>query len=299
MSDDLIRLIDWMRWGASRFNAHGLFFGHGTDNAWDEAVYLVLNALHLPPAMPSPSFESRMTETEKEAVADLLDKRIQTRKPAAYLTNEAWFADLPFYVDERVIIPRSPFAEVLQNHVPDWLDQAIPPRILDLGTGSGCMAVLCAMLFPQAQIDAADVSSDALEVARINIERHRLHDRINTVQSDGFSDVGGPYDLIITNPPYVSYDQWQNLPKEYQYEPQSALAAGDDGMDIVRHILDNAGDYLTDDGILIMEVGTGAGYLEKLYPETGFIWLELEHGGEGICLLTKPQLDELGHHGRQ
>jgi ribosomal protein L3 glutamine methyltransferase len=298
MNEHLIRLIDWMRWGASQFNAHGLFFGHGTDNAWDEAVYLVLNALHLPPNMPSASFESRLTSKERANVANLLNQRIQTRKPAAYLTNEAWFADLPFYVDERVIIPRSPFAEILRNHVCDWLDRELSPRILDLGTGSCCMAILCAMLFPKAQIDAADVAPKALEVASINIERHQLRNQINLIQSDGFSRLTGPYDLIITNPPYVSYDQWQDLPMEYHYEPKTALVSGVDGMSIARHILHHASRFLTDNGILVMEVGTGAGYLQRLYPQTSFIWLDLQYGGEGVCLLTKTQLDELSHYGR-
>lgn len=286
---------DLIRWGASRMNEAGLHFGHGVDNAIDEAAALVLHALHLPPDLHTEYLQTRLTPPEQQAALHLLERRITERKPAAYLTHRAWFMGLPFYVDERVLVPRSPLAELIERHFSPWLpDSRKVERILDLGTGSGCIGIACAYAFPDAQVDLADVSTEALEVARRNVANHGLEDQIEVIQSDLFSALKGRrYDLIISNPPYVSVAELATLPAEYQHEPRLGLAAGEEGLDVVVEILREATDYLKRDGLLIVEVGDAQYALCEALPEVPFTWLEFERGGQGVFLLNAAQVRRL------
>jgi len=290
--DELHTVGDFIRWGITQFNKANLFFGHGTDNAIDEAVVMVSYVLHLPREIPDILWHTRLTYSEKNQVLELFNKRIQKRIPVPYLTNEAWFADLRFYIDQRVLIPRSPLAEVIETNFEPWLDSKRVKRILDLGTGSGCIAIACAMLaFPWAEVDAADVSPDALEVAQRNINRYGLERRVHTVHSDLFSSLAGMhYDLIVCNPPYVDAKELDNMPAEYHYEPKIGLKAGPDGLVLVKKILQEASNFLTPDGVLIVEVGLSQTSLVDQYPEVPFTWLDFQNGGEGVFLLTAKQL---------
>jgi ribosomal protein L3 glutamine methyltransferase len=287
---ELTTIRDLIRWGASRFNAAGLSFGHGTDNAFDEARVLLCHALHLPLRFADDYLGARLTAGERDSVARLFDTRIDSRKPAAYLTQEAWFAGLSFYVDERVLVPRSPLAEWIERGFAPWLDAGEVDCVLDLCTGGGCIAVACAAHFDHAEVDAVDISAAALEVARMNVSRHELDDWVHLYQSDLFADLPDEqYQLIISNPPYVSADEMQTLPAEYRHEPEIGLLADKGGLDIAVRILAQAPDFLADDGILVIEVGNSEDLLAECFPDVPFTWLEFERGGHGVLLLEAAQ----------
>lgn len=290
--NELVTIQDIIRWAVTQFTKADIFYGHGTDNPWDEAVQLILTTLHLPSDSDSEIRHSRLTRRERQILIKLILKRINERIPVAYLTNKAWFAGLEFYVDERTLIPRSPFAELIKGHFAPWLHDT-PKRILDLCTGSACIAIACAFAFPEAEVDAVDISDDALEVAEINIQGHGVEQQVFPIQSDLFSGISEEtYDLIISNPPYVDAEDMANLPKEYEHEPSLGLASGYDGLDLVRKMLKQAGARLNKNGVLFVEVGNSQVHMAELYPEVQFNWVELKNGGHGIFVLTKEQLDK-------
>lgn len=297
--DNLHTVRDYLRWAISRFHEHQLFFGHGTDNAWDEAVQLIMHGLHLPPDGDQRLLDARLTGEEKRVLLALLERRIVERVPTPYITGEAWFAGLPFHVDERVLIPRSPLAELIQQAFDPWLPTA-PERILDLCTGSGCIGIACAFAFPEAQVVLSDISPEALEVAAQNIDRHGVAGQVTMVESDLFVALSDQrFDLIVSNPPYVDAEDFSALPHEYRHEPELALASGDDGLDFTRRLLAEAADHLTEKGVLIVEVGNSWPALEEAYPALPFTWLEFEHGGHGVFLLTRADLVSAGAAGKR
>lgn len=280
-----------MRWGASRFEAAGLVFAHGTDNALDEAAALVLHALALPHELPAHFYQARLTPEEKDAVMDLLERRIAERRPAAYLTGRTWFAGLEILVDERVLIPRSPIAELIEARFEPWIDPLRVGAILDLCTGSGCIALACARAFPQATVDATDISPGALEVAARNVEAHGLGERVRILRSDLFRALADRrYDLIVSNPPYVAERELAGLAPEFRYEPQIGLAAGRDGLACVSRILAGAGEHLGEHGILVLEVGSAEDAVSRAWPGLPFTWLDFQRGGSGVLLLTAREL---------
>lgn len=281
---------DLVRWGASEFNRAGLAFGHGTDNALDEAFHLVLWRLALPFDLPAVYLEAAVTADEREAVIALLRERIQTRKPAAYLTGEAWFAGLPFFVDERVLVPRSPIAELIERGFAPWFDDQ-PQRILDLCAGSGCIGIACATRFERAAVVLAELDSGALALCRRNVERHHLQDRVTPVQGDLFAPVAGQtFDLIVANPPYVPTAEWQELPAEYQREPRLALDGGADGMTLVERILQQAPAYLDEGGVLVCEIGGSRQEFDRRYPDIPVEWPAFERGGDGVFVIDRDEL---------
>lgn len=285
-------LRDYIRWAVSRFQAEELFFGHGTDNAWDEARQLVLGALHLPWEMADSYLDCRLEDDERERLQQLLQRRIEERVPTAYLLGQTWFCGLPFIVDERVLIPRSPIGELIERRFEPWLARQ-PARILDLCTGSGCIGIACAYEFMDAEVVLADLSFDALEVANRNVEHHGLEDRVYTVQSDGFDGLPKQrFDLIVSNPPYVDAEDFADMPQEFHHEPALGLACGEDGLDLVRRILAQAADHLTETGTLVVEVGNSQVHVEALYPEVEFTWLDFNQGGHGVFLLAASQCRE-------
>jgi len=289
---DLHSIRDFIRFGASQFRAAGLRFGHGTDNALDEAAWLVLHTLSLPLDLPEEWWDSRLTPAERGRVEVVLRLRVSTRKPAAYITREAWFMGIPFYVDERVLVPRSPIAELIAAEFSPWLESADVHRVLDLCTGSGCIGLATGSVFPEAEIWLADLSPEALAVARRNVRNHGMEDRVRVVQSDVFDGLATAprFDLIVSNPPYVDSAEMAELTPEYRHEPSLGLAAGADGLDVVRRILAEAAQHLTDGGVLIVEVGNSQPALEDAFPELPFTWLEFAGGGQGVFLLTREQL---------
>ena len=285
-------LRDLLRFAVSRFNEAGLFFGHGLTSAYDEAVYLILHILHLPLDQLEPFLDARLTAAELGQVLHIIERRALERIPAAYLTKEAWLGDFNFYVDERVIVPRSFIAELLRERLAPWVEE--PDDIhsaLDLCTGSACLAVLLAYAFGNAMIDATDISQEAMEVARKNVSSYNLEHRINLVQSDLFAELPGRrYDLIISNPPYVSAASMAALPEEYHHEPRNALASGADGLEATRTILHGTASHLHDQGLLIVEIGHNRETLERAFPQTPFTWLETSAGDEFVFLLRREQL---------
>ncbi|MGM0983578.1 MAG: 50S ribosomal protein L3 N(5)-glutamine methyltransferase [Pseudomonadota bacterium] len=292
LADGLVTLRDCLRWAASEFHLAGLFYGHGTDSAWDEAVALTLGALHLPWNIDPAVLDARLLPMERTRIVALVRARIETRRPLPYLLGEAFFAGIPFSVDERVLIPRSPIAELIEHGFAAWFPVEPPARVLDLCAGSGCIGIATALHLPGCEVDLADISPDALAVARKNISRHDVGERVRAVESDLFAGLAGRrYDLIVCNPPYVDTHDLTTMPAEFRHEPALALGAGTDGLDIVRRILREARDYLTDEGVLLVEVGNSDHHLEAAFPEVPFLWLEFERGGQGVFALTAAELD--------
>lgn len=286
---------DFVRWGASAFNRAKLQFEHGTSNAVDEALNLVLHGLSLGHDIPPWALDGRLTAAEKRACYDLLRRRVEERKPYAYITNKARFAGLDFYVDERVLVPRSPIAELIEAAFEPWIEADRVSKVLDLCTGSGCIGIACAYAFGDAAVDVTDISNDALDVARINADRLHVADRVLLHKADVFEGLPeAPYDIIVSNPPYVDAQDMATLPDEHKHEPKLGLAAGQDGLDIVRRILAGAGNYLAKDGILVVEVGNSRWALEQAYPDLPFTWLEFERGQAEVFLLRADQLGALG-----
>ena len=289
-----------IHWGAGLFEQAGLAFGHGTDNALDESAALVLHELQIGYDQPDAVLDAELEDADRLRVIALLERRIASRKPAAYLVNEARFAGLSFYVDERVLVPRSPIAELVEAGFAPWIDPRRVHKVLDLCCGSGCIGIACACAFPDARVDMADLSTDALDVADVNIRRHHLEGRVRAMQSNLFSGLkAARYDIIVSNPPYVPRQEVFGLAAEYKHEPALGLVAGSDGLDVVSSILNEAAAYLQDDGILVVEVGDSQQRLVEQYPGVPFLWLEFEYGGEGVFMLESTRLREHAQTFRQ
>ena len=285
-----MKLISCIETQAARLDQAGLFFGHGTTNAFDEAAWLALWRLGLPLDALDEHAERELTEAEQAAIAALVDERIATRKPAAYLTGEAWLQGVPFTIDERAIVPRSFIAELIADaSIDPWLGEDTR-RVLDLCTGNGSLAVLAAMAWPEIEVDALDLSEDALAVAKLNVERHGLAERIRLLQGDGLKGAQGPYDLILCNPPYVNSQSMAALPAEYQAEPELALAGGSDGMDFIRELLRAAPAALNENGVLVLEIGNERTFFEAAFPELEVVWMETSSGADQVLLLTREAL---------
>ena len=280
---------DLVLWAEARFEAAGLSYGHGTASAREEAVFLIFHALALPFNVPDAVLDQPLMPEVKSRALGLIRERIRARKPAAYILGASWFAGLEFYVDERVLVPRSPIAELIESRFSPWLGD--PRRILDIGTGSGCIAIACALAFPEAEIDATDISTGALEIACRNAERHGVRDRVRLLRSDVYESLRGErYDFIVSNPPYIPAVHLATLPPEHRHEPSLGLDGGDDGLAIVSRILEGATEHLTEHGTLIVEAGEAAPAAEARYSRLPFVWLEFERGGEGVFLLEVQEL---------
>ncbi|WP_127956948.1 50S ribosomal protein L3 N(5)-glutamine methyltransferase [Serratia microhaemolytica] len=294
--NELHTIADILRWTVSRFSAANIYYGHGTDNPWDEALQLVLPSLSLPLDLPSTMHNARLVHSERQRIVERVIRRVNERVPVAYLTNKAWFCGLEFYVDERVLVPRSPIGELILQNFSNQLTQP-PQHILDMCTGSGCIAIACAEAFPDVPVDAVDISNDVLTVTEQNIQAHGVEQQVTPIRSDLFRDLPPiTYDLIISNPPYVDAEDMADLPKEFCFEPELALAAGSDGLKLVRRILACAPDYLSDNGVLICEVGNSMVHLIEHYPDIPFTWLEFANGGDGVFMLTRQQLLDCKQH---
>jgi ribosomal protein L3 glutamine methyltransferase len=291
-SASLKTLRDCLRFAVSRFNEAELFFGHGSENAYDEAAYLILHTLNLPLDRLDPFLDARLTQSEIYDVLDIIERRTEQRIPAAYLTNQAWLGDLSFYVDERVIVPRSFIAELLREQLFPWVENPDEvTTVLDMCTGSGCLAILAAHAFPNAHVDAVDLSADALDVAQYNVSDYGLEERITLIESDMFAKLKGrKYDLIVSNPPYVDAESVAALPQEYKYEPAQALGSGTDGLNATRAILEHAAEHLTENGLLIVEIGHNRDALEAAFPKLPFTWLDVSAGNEFVFLLHRNDL---------
>jgi len=293
---ELHTIQDMLRWTVSRLNAANVYYGHGTDNPWDEAVQLVLPSVFLPLDIPEDMHTARLTSSERHRIVERVIRRVNERVPVAYLTNKAWFCDMEFYVDERVLVPRSPIGELITHRFSGILHEK-PEHILDMCTGSGCIAIACAYAFPETEVDAVDISADALAVAERNIDTHGIENWVTPIRSDLFRELPPlQYDLIVTNPPYVDEEDMSDLPQEYRHEPVLGLASGTDGLKLTRRILACAPDYLTDNGVLICEVGNSMVQLMEQYPEIPFTWRQFETGGDGVFMLTKQQLVECAEY---
>jgi ribosomal protein L3 glutamine methyltransferase len=288
--DDLHSVRDYLRYASSQFSASPVFFGHGTDNVWDEAVQLVMRSLHLPLENNTVFLDARLTRTERELILERIRRRVSERVPLAYLLGEAWFMGMPFHVDERVLVPRSPIGELIENGFQPWLGDKTVDRILDLCTGSGCIGIGAASVFTEAEVDLSDISADALAVAESNIELHGVRDRVRTVQSDVFDAINGRYDVIVSNPPYVDAGDLAGMPEEYRHEPELGLAAGQDGLDIAHRIIAGAAEHLTPGGLLIVEVGNSWVALDEAYPDLPITWLDFENGGDGVFVVAEQDL---------
>lgn len=284
---------EMLEYGQSLFEQSGIYFGHGTDNAWDEAVYLLSHVLDLPPDADRSLLDNSVLVAEQNKIEALFQRRINERVPAPYITQQAWFCALPFYVDERVIVPRSPIAELVYNQFQPWCGNE-PRKVLDLCTGSGCIGIACAYAFEQAQVVLSDISNEALEVTDINIQKHDLSHRVTAIESDLFSgfdqSTKNSFDLIVSNPPYVDANDLAQMPDEFSHEPELALASGDDGLDFTRRLLKQAAEYLTKRGVLVVEVGNSSVALDRAFPEVPFTWLEFSEGDSGVFVLTYDQL---------
>lgn len=291
MTDELATIVDLVRYGASRFNAAGLTFGHSHDNAIDEALHLVLSALHLPPDLEPAYGAARVTAGEKARVLDLVERRITTRTPVAYLVGEAWFAGMPFKSDPRALVPRSPIAELIESGFSPWLDHRHVEHALDLCTGSGCIGIAMAAHQPGWQVDLGDIDEAALALASENLALHGLADRVRVVKSDLFSALPRvDYDLIVSNPPYVTEAEFAALPAEYRHEPERGLRAGTDGLDFALRILTGAAEHLSEDGLLIVEVGDSARALAECLPAVPFVWIDFKVGPMGVFALERRDL---------
>ncbi len=293
--EGLSTVVDLVRWAASRFGEAGLHFGHGTDNPIDEALQLVAHGLHLPLPLPPEFFQANLTAAERDAIVALVGRRIDERTPAAYLTGEAWFAGLSFLVDERVLVPRSPIAELVENRFSPWIDPDRVHAILDLCTGSGCIGIASACLIPHARVDITDISQDALAVAKDNIRRHQVGDRVRAIRADVYDGLEpGRYDVIVSNPPYVPRREYDALPEEYRHEPESGLVAEDDGLAVVKRIVRGAAGRLERGGILVVEVGNTEAAAAEAFADLPLTWLDFVRGGAGVFLLTREDLDTAG-----
>lgn len=293
VTDELATIIDFIRYGASRFSAAGLTFGHSHDNPIDEATHLVLASLHLPPDIPPAYGTGKLTAEERVRVLSLIERRINERLPVAYLVGETWFAGMKFKSDRRALVPRSPIAELIEAGFTPWLDGRHVERALDLCTGSGCIGIAMASYNPHWQVDVVDISDDALSLARENVAFQHVGERVDVVRSDLFAGLKGrKYDLIVSNPPYVTEDEYAALPGEYSHEPKLGLTSGEDGLDVCLRILDEAADYLTEEGLLIVEVGESEQVLMALLPEVPFVWIEFKVGPMGVFVLERRELIE-------
>lgn len=291
VTSTLVTLRDYLRWTLSEMNRHEVYFGHGHDEAWNEALQLVFNAVDLPWDSSLELLDTRLLPAERAKIVEYVVQRCQQRRPLPYITGEAWFMGLPFNVDDRVLIPRSPIAQLIEQEFQPWLGDVDVERVLDLCTGSGCIGIACAYAFEHAEVDLVDLSDDALAVANTNIARHELEDRVRAIHSDLFNALDGEvYDLIVTNPPYVDAADLASMPNEYHHEPEMALGSGDDGLDITRRILKEAGRHLSEQGLLVVEVGNSEVHLMEAYPELPLIWVELEEGGNGVFVIDAPSL---------